>query len=332
MHVVSETRFLVKGTGVHTAFLDHVRLLKEKDDIEVVVNGEGTGDVFHSHTYFLYYFWKGRRYKGKRVITAHVIPASIKGSLPKWRMFMPFIRWGLKKAYQYADVCIAISPMVEKAIKETGAETRIVRIYNPIHIEIWKRTAEMRLKGRQILGLSNDEFVALGVGQLQGRKGVEDFLNIAEEIPEAKFVWAGGRPFGVLTEGCLRINEKLRNAGPNVIHAGQLDLDQMPLIYAASDLMIFTSFQENCPLAPLEAAASGMPVIFRDLEEYEMLYENPYLKAGNIDQFISLVKRMMTDKAFYEEGLSISSRLLKQFDKNEIRNRFISLYKSLLNN
>jgi 1,2-diacylglycerol-3-alpha-glucose alpha-1,2-galactosyltransferase len=332
VHVVSESMFVMKGTGVHTAFLDHVQLLREKDDIEVVVNGEGWGDVFHSHTYFLYYLWKGRKYKGRRVFTAHVIPESIKGSFPLWKLFYPFVRWGLKTVYQYADVCIAISPMVEKAIRETGADTRIVKIYNPINTEIWKRTEEKRIEGRKILGLSNNEYVVLGVGQLQGRKGVEDFLDIAETIPEARFVWAGGRPFGVLTEGMIRINERFRKAGPNVIQAGQIELERMPLIYAASDLMIFPSNQETFGLAPLEAAASGIPVIFKDIEVYKLLYKNPYLKASTTEQFAVLIKRMMNDKNFYEEGLSISNKLLTQFDKNKIREEFISLYKSLLLN
>ena len=332
VHVVSESMFAMKGTGIHTAFLDHVKLLKEKGDIEVVVNGEGNGDVFHSHTYFFYYLWKGRKYKGRRVFTAHVIPDSIKGSLPLWKLFYPFVRWGLKTVYQYADVCIAISPMVEKAIRDTGADTRIVKINNPVNTEIWKRTDENRKKGRQILGLSDKDYVVLGVGQLEKRKGVDDFLDIAEAVPEARFVWAGGRPFGVLTEGMIRINERFRKAGPNVIQAGQIELENMPLIYAASDLMIFTSYQENCPLAPMEAAASGIPVIFRNLEEYRLLYENPFLKADDNEQFIIMVKRMISDRKFYNNGIEISHQLLTQFEKEIIRGKFVALYKSLLLN
>ncbi len=332
IHIVSETPFIMKATGVHTAFMEHIKLLKEKDDIEVVVNNEGTGDVFHGHTYGLYYLWKGRKYSGRRVFTAHVIPDSIKGSLPFWRVFMPFIKLGLKIVYSYADVCIAISPMVEKAIVETGARTKIVSIYNPVHIENWKKTEENRIKGRKILGLTENEFVVIGVGQLTGRKGVDDFLNVAEAITGVKFVWVGGRPFGGLTEGIKRIDERFSNAGNNVINAGQIDLENMPLIYAAADLMLFPSFQENCPLAPIEAAACGMPVIYRDIEEYKSLYLNSYIKAGSLDEFISLTRRMIDDKEFYNEGLKISHQLLVQFDKDIIRGKLINVYRSLLNN
>jgi len=332
VHVISETPFIMKATGVHTAFMEHIELLREKDDVQVVINDEGTGDIFHGHTYGLYYIWKGRKYNGRRVFTAHVIPDSIKGSLPVWRLFMPFIRLGLKIVYSYADVCIAISPMVGKAIKESGAKTRIVNIYNPVHIDTWRRTADNRKKGRERLGLKENEFVVLGVGQLVRRKGVDDFLDIANAIPEVKFVWAGGRPFGGLTEGIKRIDERLRSAGENFINAGSVELEDMPLIYAAADLMLFPSYQENCPLAPIEAAACGMPVIYRDIEEYKSLYKYKYLKARTTAEFIRLTRAMISDPQYYEEGLRISEQLLMQFDKEIIREKLIDVYKSLLNN
>jgi glycosyltransferase involved in cell wall biosynthesis len=40
-----------------------------------------------------------------------------------------------------------------------------------------------------------------------------------------------------------------------------LELEDMPLVYAAADVLLFPSYQENCPLAPLEAAACGLPVV-----------------------------------------------------------------------
>jgi 1,2-diacylglycerol-3-alpha-glucose alpha-1,2-galactosyltransferase len=331
VHIISETAYTTKGNGVHTAFIDLIELMKEKTDIEVVVNNEGFGDVFHSHTYGPYYFWKGRNYKGRRILTVHVIPDSIKGSLPLWKMLMPFVKWYFKKVYSYADVCVALSPMVEKAIRDLKVSTRIVKIYNPIHIDRWKRTDELRKKGREMLGLTDSEFVVLGVGQLEGRKGVEDFLDIAEVIPEAKFVWAGGRPFGTLTEGIARINARVEKA-PGIQFTGMIDLMNMPAIYAAADLLLFPSYQENCPLAPLEAAASGMPVVFRDLEEYRLLYENPYLKGKSTAEFVELTRRLIHDKLFYEQGLALSMQLITQFEKQNIRYKLIELYRELSDN
>lgn len=329
IHVASETQYMVKGNGVHTAFVDHVELLKSKNDIDVLINNEGRGDVFHCHTYGPYYFLRGLGYKHRRVHTVHVIPDSIKGSLPMWPLFMPFVKWYLKQVYTYAEVCIAISPMVEDAIKQTGAKTEIVRIFNPINIEKWKRTPENRKKGREMLGLSDDEFVVIGVGQLQARKGVEDFMDVANAVPNAKFVWAGGRPFKGMTEGIARIDARIKSAPANIQFTGMLDLELMPLIYAAADVMLFTSYQENCPLAPIEAAAAGMPVIFRNIDEYKALYDSYYLSANNTEEFIELTKQLMTDKVFYRNGLTLSRQLITQFDKDRIREKLVSLYARL---
>jgi len=329
IHVASETQYMVKGNGVHTAFIDHVELLKSKNDIDVAVNNEGLGDVFHSHTYGPYFFTKGLNYKNRRIITVHVIPDSIKGSLPMWQVFMPFVNWYFKQVYSYADVCIAISPRVEEAIKETGAKTEIVRIFNPINIDKWERTTENRKKGRELLGLKDNEFVVLGVGQLQARKGVEDFIDVAAAIPQARFVWAGGRPFKAMTEGVSRIDARIESASENIQFTGMLELEQMPLVYAAADLLLFTSYQENCPLAPIEAAACGMPVVFRDIDEYKTLYDRTYLKAQNTEGFIAITKQLIENKQAYNNGLIISKQLIIQFDKNRVREKLINLYQQL---
>jgi len=316
----------MQGEGVNTAFLNCVELLKEHQDVDVFINNEGIGDIMHCHTYGPYYFWRGLKYKGRRILTVHVIPDSIKGSLPASNLFMPFVRWYFKKAFSYANVCIAISPMVEKAITDLGARTTIVRLNNSIQIDNWKRTPELRKKGRDILGLKDNDFCILGVGQIENRKGCGDFIEIGQQVTNAKFRWIGGRPFGLMTEGILKLNNKITHAPGNIKFPGLFSLSEMSSIYAAGDLFLFPSYQENCPLAPLEAAASGMPVIYRNINEYKLLYSNEYMKADNNEQFVATIKRLMYDKAEYNRGLAITKKLITQFDKDEIRLKLIELY------
>jgi 1,2-diacylglycerol-3-alpha-glucose alpha-1,2-galactosyltransferase len=326
IHLISETEFHMKGQGVHTAYMDCADLLKNQSDVGVVVNGEGWGDVMHAHTYGPYYFWKGRRYKGRRILTAHVIPDSAKGSLPTYSLFMPLVRWYLRRVYSYATVCIAISPMVEDAIRGLGVKTRVIRVFNPIAREKFAPTAERRAEGRRLLHLDDDAFMVLGVGQLQGRKGVDEFLDIAQACPDLTFVWAGGRPFGPMAEGVVRLNRRIANAGRNVFFPGMFELDQMPLVYNAADAFLFPSYQENSPMAPIEAAAAGLPVIFRDIKEYAALYKCGYLKARNKAEFIALIRRLASDAAFRQEAMDITQRLLLQFDRKKIRAQLLALY------
>lgn len=331
INVCSETIFLnMQGEGVNTAFVDCVELLEEKEDVRVSVNSQAWGDIMHSHTYGPYYFLRGLNYARRKILTAHVIPDSIKGSLPFVNLFMPFVKWYFKQVYSYADAVIAISPMVEKAVKDLGVKTPVIRIDNPLHLDKWKRTEELRAKGRILLGLRENDFCVLGVGQLQQRKGPEDFIEIGKQLPGAQFRWAGGRPFGALTEGIKRLDQKIAEAPDHIQFAGLFSLADMPSIYAAADMFLFLSHQENCPLAPIEAAASGMPVVYRDIEEYKLLYKNEYCKATTISQFVDWINRLMNDPHLYESGLKISENLITQFDKYFIRQQLLRLYRRIM--
>lgn len=332
IHLVSETEFGVKGMGIHTAHIDLIRLLKEKNEVKVVINNEGYGDVFHAHSYGLYYFLKGRKYKGKRIHTVHTIPETLKGSVPFYKFVKPFADIYFRWVYNYADVCIAISPKVEETLKDLDVKSKIVRINNPINLDNWHFTAENRNLGRQFLGCSKNEKVVLGVGQLQKRKGVEDFIEMAKQLPEFTFVWVGGRPFGRLTEGVKRIDEKIKAAPSNCKFVGMLDLEKMPLVYAASDIFVFSSYQENSPLAPIEAAACGLPIIFRDLIEYRLLYDCPYIKANTNEEFVQKIRQLGTEVEINEAAKTMSANLVKLFDKNVIYEQLMGLYISIYNN
>ncbi|MCX6223527.1 MAG: glycosyltransferase family 4 protein [Bacteroidia bacterium] len=329
VHVVYEVAKVLKGNGVNTVFVQMIDLLKKNGDIDVVINGRGRGDIYHAHSYGLFYFLWGIGYKGRRILSVHVIPDSAKGSIPGWRLMMPLIRWYFRQVYYYYDVFIAVSHIVYGVIRYLSVKTRIVMICNQIPIDFWRYTAENRKKGRARLGLKESDFVVLGVGQLEGRKGVEDFLDIAAAIPEAKFVWVGGRPFGPLTEGLIRINNRIAQASQQIFFPGMFELADMPLVYAASDVFIFPSYQENCPMAPLEAAACGLPVVFRDLPEYALLYENPYLKASTTKEFVQIIRSLMNDSDCRHKGIKISNQLVEQFEEDKIRIKLIGIYTEL---
>lgn len=331
INVCSETALLkMQGEGVNTAFVECAELLQEQDDVEVLINSKGHGDVMHSHTYGPYFFLKGLFYPKRKILTVHVIPDSIKGSLPFAKQLMPFVRWYFKQVYSFADVLIAISPMVEEAIRELGVNTRVVSMANPLQINKWKRTEVLRKKGRKMLNLKDDQFCVIDVGQLQQRKGPEDFIEIGKKLPHIQFRWIGGRPFGAMTEGVNRLNKKIEEAPSNIKFAGLFSLEDMPALYAAADAFIFLSHQENSPLAPIEAAASGMPVMYRDLREYRLLYKNDYFKGNTHDDFAQWITKLASDKVFYEHGCTISEKLITQFEKEHIRKKLIALYQELV--
>ena len=64
--------------------------------------------------------------------------------------------------------------------------------------------------------ISNDAFVVLGVGQVQTRKGVMDFIDVANKMPDTTFVWCGGFSFGRITDGYDELKKVYENPPKNV--------------------------------------------------------------------------------------------------------------------
>jgi 1,2-diacylglycerol-3-alpha-glucose alpha-1,2-galactosyltransferase len=40
--------------------------------------------------------------------------------------------------------------------------------------------------------MPREKFIVLSVGQVQTQKGVMDFIEVANHMPDIQFVWAGG--------------------------------------------------------------------------------------------------------------------------------------------
>jgi glycosyltransferase involved in cell wall biosynthesis len=113
---------------------------------------------------------------------------------------------------------------------------------------------------RRELGIPPAAPVIGFVGRLSRDKGIEDvaelfFERLANEVPEA-FLLLLGR-LDRASPPDPRLLERLR-AHPRVLHAGFSD-DIAPH-YRLMDVLAFPSYREGFPNAPLEAAASEVPV------------------------------------------------------------------------
>ena len=82
VNMISESEFTVQGHGVHTAFVEMTNALKDRDDIDIAVNkARLDADIVHAQTTGLYSMKKMRQSGGKKVVSAHVVPASFIGSI-----------------------------------------------------------------------------------------------------------------------------------------------------------------------------------------------------------------------------------------------------------
>jgi 1,2-diacylglycerol-3-alpha-glucose alpha-1,2-galactosyltransferase len=290
VNLVSESSFTVRGHGVDSAFRDQLAALHLLDSLEIVDNSLTRSDVTHAHTAGPFAATLLQR-ADYRVITAHLMPESLNGSIVAAEHFSYMTARYLRWFYNKADMVVALSDMQAIQLRELGISRPIEIVPNSWPSDLLP--LPQRRTARDFLGLPNDRQIVLTVGQMQPRKAPSAFYSCAEKSPDVLFIWVGGAPFGPLTSGYRDFTRTGRILPPNVIHTGSIPRASVYTYYAAADIYFHPSHHELCPVAVLEAAAAGLPLLVRDLPTYRHLLSQGCIEgtektfAADIDWVLS---------------------------------------------
>jgi glycosyltransferase involved in cell wall biosynthesis len=185
---------------------------------------------------------------------------------------------------------------------------------------------------RSRLGVSLDDPVALFVGRLERRKGIDILLQAWTSL-----VRRPGAP-RLLIAGTGKLApwvEEAQAQGLDGLVRFLGGRDDVADLYRAADLLVFPSRAEGCPNAVLEAMASGLPVVASDVAgNREVLGEDG--KVGRLvpaetpGALADAVAALMTAPALRRElGTAGRARVLEQFDIQRVGARYLSLYEEL---
>lgn len=326
VNIISETVKSVQGHGVHSAFIDMKEALEKRTDMRVLVNSKQKTDITHIHTTGPYAYTKAIQ-ANKLVISAHLVPDSLRGSLALASVWLPAYAWYLRKFYNKADLLLANSPYTKGKLEEENITTKLEYLPLGVNRDWFKKDSQARKNIRKKIGINQQDFVVLSVGQIQPRKGVLDFMRVAAKLPDIKFVWVGGTPFGKLTEGHAELEKHIKSAPKNCMFIGEVDYKIMPEYHNIADIFFMPSHQETFGLVITEAASTGAPLLLRDLDIYQNLFAPYYEKADTIDGFVEKIVAMQSNKAQLEKK---SEKLAEKYNWDTIANELVEKYKTLL--
>jgi len=327
VNLISESPYFPKEHGVHTAFLNIAEMLKNKG-VKVMVNSPKKADITHIHTVGPLAWYKLLTSKNT-LVSAHIIPPSFVGSIVLSKYWLPEAAAYLKFFYNQADLVLAVSETVKRELQKIGVSKPLEVLPNPINNKIFKRDQNLKREGRKLLGLKEDDFVVLGVGQIQPRKGIETFIEVARNLPRFQFFWVGGRPIKNLTAGTKKLDRLIEEKPKNLHFTKEIPYEQMPRYYNLADVFFFPSYQETQGLVVIEAAAVGLPLVLRNLPEYRLLYKKGYL-AGTDKDFTAMISKLATDKDYYLQCSEGAKSLSTKFTFDILGDKLIQLYQSLL--
>ena len=328
--MISESEFTVQGHGVHTAYKEIADALRKRKDIDIEVNSKRPADIIHIQTMGLYSFRHLIRRGGKKVVSAHIVPDSFIGSIKGAKYWKPLGRMWLKFFYKKADLVLACSGMVADELINDMNVPKTKVLYNTIDMSRYKHSAAEKKATRKKLGLKDDDFVVMGNGQVQPRKRLDILIKAAKEMPDVKFFWVGGIPFKNLGADYHAMQNMIKSAPDNLTVTGVIPLEAVKDYYVAADLFVLPAMQENHPMCVLEAAGAGLPIILRDIPQYDDTFKGDAVMAKTDDEFLDLIDLLRKYKKAYSKACLGAEKIAKRFDSSAGAERLVEFYRSLI--
>lgn len=333
--MASESDISVQGHGVHTAYEELVAALGKREDISVVRGGfkrKVDCDVYHLHSIGVHMWRKIFDNSAKKVVSAHVIPDSFIGSIIMAKYWRFIACWYMRWFYNKADKVLAVSQTVAKVLHDElkVPQSKIEVLYNTVDMKKYKTTPAMRKEARKNLRIKDGTFVVVGVGQVQPRKRLDVFEQMALAMPEVEFIWVGGIPFGQLGAD-YKSMQKLIEAAPANLHITDvLPHDQVKQYLQAADAFCLPAEQENHPMCVLEAAGAGLPIVVRDIPEYNDTFKDDAWRCTEYEDFINAIKALKDNDKVRKAWRRKSFNIAQRFDSQFAATRLAEIYHELV--
>lgn len=325
----------VKGQGVLSAYEEQVNLVKNNlnDQYSVVINQIKYADIMHYHTIDLQYFLTlpFTKIKSVHVGYVHFLPETLENSIKLPKLFKKIFYKYVIEFYKSMDYLITVNPyFIEKLVEYGIDRDKVTYIPNYVSSKrFFKLDRDDRHKVRKQYGIDQDKFVVLCVGQLQIRKGIFDFIEVAKSLPDIEFVWAGGFSFKKISDGYEEITKIVDNPPPNVKFLGIVPREEMNNIYNMSDVMFLASFEELFPMTILESANCKIPILLRDIELYKGILDGYYLKGTSVEEFKDQILKLKEDETYYNKASQKAGLCSKFYSEENVTKMWRSYYNKI---
>ncbi|MDE7106231.1 MAG: glycosyltransferase family 4 protein [Anaeroplasmataceae bacterium] len=324
----------VEGQGVGSAYIEQVNLVKEElsDTFEVRINSKKKADIVHVHSVNPSFYRRFKKKNGIRVMYCHFLPETLKGSIKLPKLFFNIYCKYVMSFYKKAEYLVVVNPIfIEDLVKLGVKEDHIKYIPNYVSkSQFHPISKEDAYSVRKKYNLPEDKFIVLGCGQVQTRKGVTDFVEVAKNNPDIEFVWAGGFSFKAITDGYSELKKIYENPPyPNLHFIGIIPRTEMNEIFNMADCLFMPSYNELFPMSILEAASVGKPILLRDLDLYKNILWDNYLVGTNNEEFSECVRKLAQDTSYYEEGCRLSNNISEYYSKDNVAKLWKEFYLSI---
>ena len=258
---------LIRKSGVGQALLHQQKALTAAG--VPLARTMGDGGVVHINTVFPDSFFAAlaARLSGKKVVYyAHSTMEDFRRSFPGSNWFAPLFKRWIKLCYQLGDVIITPTEYSRSLLLGYGIRKPIYSLTNGVDTEFFSPDAARRKVFRARYGLSEEDQVVISVGHTIERKGLLDYIALAQQMPQTKFFWFGHTPDYLVPK---TVRRAMAEAPGNLRFAGYISQEELRDAYCGADVFAFLSLEETEGIVVLEALSCGIPTVLRDIPVYQ---------------------------------------------------------------
>lgn len=334
--IYSRNQKQMRKSGIGNALRHQEAAIKSTGN-EVTFDPNDSYDIVHINTLFYrsYRFLKKCQKKNIPVVChGHSTKEDFLNSFKFSNQIAPWFNHNLLRMYKQADYIITPTTYSKSLIENyKGITAKIFPLSNGIDLD--KYLNDTKYNEQEIedfynfLNIKKDDQFIIGMGFYFVRKGLVDFIEVAKKFPNIKFIWFGQR-YKLITS--RPIMKALKNKPDNVILPGYIEMKYKKIAFAKAKLFFFPSYEETEGIVTLEALASKLPLLVRDIPVYNGWLKKDYnchMGKNNVD-FVNEINSILNNDQ--TNIINNGYDLIKTKDIKKIGKDLVKIYQEVIEN
>lgn len=288
---------IVEKSGVGQAIHHQIRELR-LTGVQMAKAGDPETEIVQINTVFpdsVITALRARRQNKKILWYGHSTEEDFRNSFRLSNVVSPLFRKWIIRCYSIADAIITPTGYSRDILRGYGIKVPVFVLSNGVDTDYFKPDPARRASFRSRYHIGSQKKVILSVGHYMERKGIIEFIDLAAKMPDVLFFWFG------YTGRILRTREVMKamsRATPNVRFPGYASREELCDAYCGCDLFCFMSHEETEGIVVLEALASKIPVLVRDIPVYQGWLHDGFnvYKANTQEQFFSRAENILSGR------------------------------------
>lgn len=293
-----EAEHYLRKSGIGRAIKHQERALTSVGQ-DYTIKADEAYDLVHVNTYGLksWLLIKKAKKAGKKVIMhGHSTEEDFRDSFIGSNLISPLFKWYLCCFYRQAHAIITPTAYSRSLLQGYGLTQPIYAISNGIDLARYQESGSKEKAFRDYFQLEEGQPVVICAGLYFRRKGIEDFIKVAEEMPHVRFIWFGETNKWVIPPYIRKIVTK--NHPANVTFAGYIKGDVFEGAMSGADAFFFPSKEETEGIVVLEALASRQHLVLRDIPVYQgWLDDSSAELAHDVSGFVAALTKVLAGKS-----------------------------------